>query len=421
MQEEAQINNNQESSVDQVELDYITWKKNAPLYYDMIVTHILEWPSLTCQYLPFYDELNQNPVQYQKIVIGTQNPDSQSNYLIVAKTRIPNRKARESFRLREYSISKPNDSFLKQSYNCINAETQILHPGEINKARAKPNAYNIIATKSNDGKVYVFDYSKEPPVPNDNKLKAQLILTGHTTEGWGLDWAFEGNKIISSDDSGEILLWDIEESNVVEDLSRDISNQNAKNTQLHPIRSFSFHSSSVNDVKFHKYHPDIFACAADHNLSLWDQRNATKEPFFNILTHTKEAFCLDFSPADEFLVLSGGADGLVELWDLRNLNRALCDFLHGEEPVVKVEWNPTNEALFASCGEDKRVNIWDCSRIETEQNKDQDKCLIFSHYGHQGVVNDFSWNPSVSLGLASVDSSNMMQVWEMDEKYYYDN
>jgi hypothetical protein len=32
--------------------EYKVWKKNAPYLYDMVVTHALEWPSLTVQWLP---------------------------------------------------------------------------------------------------------------------------------------------------------------------------------------------------------------------------------------------------------------------------------------------------------------------------------------------------------------------------------
>ncbi len=28
------------------------WKKNSPFLYDLVVTHALEWPSLTCQWFP---------------------------------------------------------------------------------------------------------------------------------------------------------------------------------------------------------------------------------------------------------------------------------------------------------------------------------------------------------------------------------
>lgn len=32
--------------------EYKIWKKNTALLYDVVITHALEWPSLTCQWLP---------------------------------------------------------------------------------------------------------------------------------------------------------------------------------------------------------------------------------------------------------------------------------------------------------------------------------------------------------------------------------
>jgi len=32
--------------------EYKIWKKNTPFLYDLVMTHALEWPSLTAQWLP---------------------------------------------------------------------------------------------------------------------------------------------------------------------------------------------------------------------------------------------------------------------------------------------------------------------------------------------------------------------------------
>jgi hypothetical protein len=32
--------------------EYKIWKKNVPYLYDVVITHALEWPSLTTQWLP---------------------------------------------------------------------------------------------------------------------------------------------------------------------------------------------------------------------------------------------------------------------------------------------------------------------------------------------------------------------------------
>jgi histone-binding protein RBBP4 len=36
----------------QINEEYKIWKKNAPFLYDLVMTHALEWPSLTVQWLP---------------------------------------------------------------------------------------------------------------------------------------------------------------------------------------------------------------------------------------------------------------------------------------------------------------------------------------------------------------------------------
>lgn len=35
-----------------IQEEYSQWKKTAPVLYDMVITHNLTWPSLTCQWLP---------------------------------------------------------------------------------------------------------------------------------------------------------------------------------------------------------------------------------------------------------------------------------------------------------------------------------------------------------------------------------
>ncbi len=37
----------------QINEDYKIWKKNSAFLYDLIMTHALEWPSLTVQWLPY--------------------------------------------------------------------------------------------------------------------------------------------------------------------------------------------------------------------------------------------------------------------------------------------------------------------------------------------------------------------------------
>lgn len=62
--------------------EYKTWKKNTPLLYDLVITHALEWPSLTVQWLP----PSQLP---HKLILGTHTSENEPNYLMLAQVNLP--------------------------------------------------------------------------------------------------------------------------------------------------------------------------------------------------------------------------------------------------------------------------------------------------------------------------------------------
>lgn len=64
---------------------YKSWKKNSPLLYDTLVTHILDWPTLTTQFLPINQSDPDGFFDTYKLVLGTQTDGVVSNYLIIAK------------------------------------------------------------------------------------------------------------------------------------------------------------------------------------------------------------------------------------------------------------------------------------------------------------------------------------------------
>jgi histone-binding protein RBBP4 len=53
----------------------------------------------------------------------------------------------------------------------------------------------------------------------------------------------------------------------------------------------------------------------------------------------------------------------VALWDLRNLKMKLHTFDSHRDEVFQVQWSPFNETILASCGADRRLMVWDLSRI----------------------------------------------------------
>ena len=57
--------------------EYKIWKKNSPFLYDLVMTHALEWASLTCQWMP--DKRSPDGVDYtvQKMLLGTHTSDNE--------------------------------------------------------------------------------------------------------------------------------------------------------------------------------------------------------------------------------------------------------------------------------------------------------------------------------------------------------
>jgi histone-binding protein RBBP4 len=434
MQEDQTLNRDDQGDEFEANADdeYQVWKKNAPLLYDTLVSHLLEWPSLTCQFMPLIEEIPDSQFVSQKLVIGTNTSENEQNYLLIVNSRLPNSKGEPTSGQNNLSFSKSFENGLKPGFSCLEIETKIAHPGEINKARYAYGASNLIATKGINGNVYLFDTLRYPKNPNDGEYYPQMILVGHTTQGFALDWKLTKElQIISGDNDGNILFWDLEKTSTeaLFDSRGSIENENEvkkhREIRMSHLRKFENNGKAVNEVKFHKINSNYFACASeDSTISFWDLR-AGSNPFIKVMAHHTEVFSLDFSYNDEFLLLSGAADGLVKLWDMRKMVKPIHDFENHTDKVLRVEWNPSNESLFASSSEDKTVNIWDCSKIGddivTEDHPDGPPELLFKHKGHKGRVDDICWNPLKELGIMSTDSSNLIQLWEIDEGIYYDD
>jgi histone-binding protein RBBP4 len=396
--------------------DFITWKKNIPFLYQYNVSHILNSPSLSCQFYPHIERSSSNIFQTQKILTGTNFKD-EINYLIIGslKSVNPSNSLFEIPKLKSSDISSAIDD--KMDFYQI--DKRIVHDGPVLKARMNPNNSEVIATKAKNGKVFIYKINPEVDEKADEEDKPRLVLEGHEEEGWGLDWHREKEKIISGADDGSVCIWDMNKSPISEE-NQPLSIKSVNKNCLKYERKFAFHYKPINDIKFHRFQENIFSYVCDHSLSFWDSRVGFTEPFFNVLAHTMEVFALDFSQTDEFLVLTGGNDGLIKLWDMRNLAQTLYEFEDNNEHILKLSWCPNNPSVFASSSKDCRIKLWDLSLIDDDKNKeDESNEIFFIHSGHKGSVTDFSWNSQKDLDILSTDSKNQLQNWKILDNLYY--
>uniref|UniRef100_A0AC35TPQ0 WD_REPEATS_REGION domain-containing protein n=1 Tax=Rhabditophanes sp. KR3021 TaxID=114890 RepID=A0AC35TPQ0_9BILA len=392
--------------------EYKIWKKNTPFLYDMIMTHALEWPSLTVQWLPDVTKVEGSDHSVHRLILGTHTSDEQ-NHLVIAKLIIPNDETQ--FDASKYDHERNEYGGFGAPQGRIDVEIKMNHEGEVNRARYMPQNPSLIATKSPSSEVFIFDYTKHPSTPpGDNICRPQMKLQGHTKEGYGLSWNsnLPGHLLSASDDQ-TVCLWDIRGAT------------SGSNT-LGAKSIFKGHNAVVEDVAWHVLHDSVFGSVGDDKkLMIWDTRtNSYTKASHTVEAHEAEVNCLSFNPYSEYILATGSADKTVALWDLRNLRLKLHTFEAHKDEIFQVQWSPHNETILASSGTDRRLIVWDLSKIGEEQSnedaEDGPPELLFIHGGHTAKISDFSWNPNEPWVLSSVSEDNIMQIWQMSDNIYTD-
>ncbi|KAJ3299709.1 Chromatin assembly complex, subunit 3, partial [Blyttiomyces sp. JEL0837] len=391
--------------------EYKVWKKNSPFLYDLVVTHALEWPSLTVQWLPDIETPADKDYTIQRLLLGTHTSEGEQNYLQFATVQLPN----DSVDLNDQKADEERGEAggYGRSECKINVTQRINHDGEVNRARYMPSNSNIIATRTVFGPVYVFDRARHPSNPSsDGVSNPEIKLVGHTSEGYGISWhPRKDGLIISGAEDTTICFWDIKAST-------------KEKKELEPLRIFTGHSAWVEDVAWHELNENIFASVGDDKrLLIWDTRNASNSKALNqVDAHSMEINCVSFNPKSEYILATGSADKTVALWDMRNFKSRLHSFESHQEEIIQVQWAPFAETILGSSSGDRRLNVWDLSRIGEEQTpedaEDGPPELLFIHGGHTNKISDFSWNKNEDWVVCSVAEDNVCQVWQMASNIY---
>ena len=263
------------------------------------------------------------------------------------------------------------------------------HSGTINRIRySLLGPTPVVATWSETGSVSIWNLTGslqklELPGKESGREEASPLqsFTGHTAEGYALDWSRANPGVLASGDCNKnIHVW-----------------KPGEGGQWTVSDVFRSHTGSVEDIKWSPDEATVMAsCSCDKTIKIWDIRAEPSRAC--MLTqgnaHTADVNVIDWNKNDPFIV-SGGDDGVVKVWDLRNfsgLSDPVAVFKHHTAPVTSVEWHHEDNSVFASSGADDQVVQWDLALerdAEVEQENPQLKQLppqlLFIHQGLKDV------------------------------------
>lgn len=354
-----------------IDAEYKIWKKNTPYLYDVVMTHSLEWPSLTTQWLPIVKQPEGQPTEEHSLLLGTHTTGEQ-NYLMVASVLLPKSEASAvvpedtagseatnnaagSAGGESKSNSADDNGEQKKSNSTVAAtpiahyddernevggfgftpaptstsnsgvtnnfsapgkieiRMKVKHLGEVNRARYMPQNHFIVATRGPDPELYVFDLSKHSSFPDeDSECAPQCVCVGHKKEGYGLAWSpLQEGLLLSGSEDCTVNLWDV--NHIMSGNARD------ENNQISPKSTFVGHTDVVEDVAWHTKDANMMGSVGDDRcIMLWDIRQP--KPLHVIKdAHSGDINSIAFNPLNEFLFATGSADKIVALWDMRNL------------------------------------------------------------------------------------------------------
>lgn len=151
---------------------------------------------------------------------------------------------------------------------------------------------------------------------------------------------------------------------------RDLTTYTKGNKALRPTRTYTHHSSIVNDVQHHPLHSSLIGTVSDDiTLQILDVRAAdtTRAAASAEGQHRDAINSISFNPAAETILATGSADKTIGLWDLRNLKTKLHSLEGHTDSVQSVSWHPFEESVLASSSYDRKIMFWDLSRAGEEQ------------------------------------------------------
>ncbi|XP_066950405.1 nucleoporin Nup43 [Macrobrachium rosenbergii] len=106
---------------------------------------------------------------------------------------------------------------------------------------------------------------------------------------------------------------------------------------------------------------EVLTANMQGHLKLWDLR-ADQPSKATLISPDQIAVCnLAAHPNQQHIVASGGEDGALTLWDMRNINQPITVIAAHSGSITSVKFHPASPEHLFTCGTDGQILHWDAS------------------------------------------------------------
>ncbi|PON83486.1 Guanine nucleotide-binding protein, beta subunit [Trema orientale] len=219
-----------------------------------------------------------------------------------------------------------------------------------------------VATASKDQTVRLWKFSTEEPVNSRLKIRPFKILRGHKASVQSVSAQTSGDMVCSGGWDCTISLWQTNEINTEGDLvpiKKKKTNDQAGESQLEgeAVSTLVGHTQCVSSVKWPQ-RETIYSASWDHSIRRWDVE--TGKNVLDIFCG-KSLNCLDLGGESSMLIVAGGSDPILRIWDPRKpgTSAPVFQFSSHTSWISACKWHDKSWFHLVSASYDGKVMLWD--------------------------------------------------------------